>query len=111
MEIVRLMFKHLVKRNSPEPVELDITSIPGAIVALQDCSGINRTYLGKRLGMTHTQMVNLESRGKPINTALLLRLKDIAKEYSLHRLAAYFENEERLNRAHRRKNFRETTGN
>jgi transcriptional regulator with XRE-family HTH domain len=106
------MFKHINSRRTPEPDEYSLTSIQGAVFALRECSGMTMDYLSKRLGMTKTQMVNLESRGKPINSELLLRLKHLSEDYELSILAGYFDKQEILLRAHRRTKMRvETTGN
>jgi len=56
-------------------------------------------------------MVNLESRGKPVNRALLERLQTISTEYTLYRLAEYFTNQILLIQNRQRDKMRkQTTG-
>lgn len=108
MEFLRLMFKQVVSRFPKEPNEHGLTSISTALFALQECSGMHRDYLGKRLGLTRARMIHLETYGKP-NQALLERLKLIADEYGLHGLAEYFANQVLLVQAHRRKKLKQYT--
>ena len=110
MEFLRLMFKQINDRRIPEPDEQSLTSIQAAIFALRECTGMKRDYLGKRLGLTTTQMVNIESRGKPPRQALI-RLIKISEEYNLNQLANYFRNQELLFGAKRRPNIRGETTN
>ena len=109
MEFLRLMFKQINDRRIPEPDEQSLTSIPSAIFSLRECTGMSREYLAKRLGLTTTQMVNVESRGKVPRTALIHLIR-IAEEYSLEQLANYFRNQELLFGKHGRNKSRETTG-
>lgn len=111
MEFIRTMFRVIQSRHPVQPDEFGLTSISKAVYALQKCAGIDRGYLGKRLGLTHTQMVNLESRGKPISRELLQRLESISAEYSLSTLSAYFNNQFLLLQNRERAKMRkETTG-
>lgn len=110
MEFLRLMFKQIQDRRIPEPDEQSLTSISSAIFALRECTGMSREYLGKRIGLSTTQMVNVESRGKIPHTALI-RLIQIAEEYSLNQLTNYFRNQELLYGARRRTKDRGNTGN
>lgn len=109
MEFLRLMFKHINDRFPPEPIEQNLTSIPNAIFAFQECAGINRDYLAKRLGLTRAKMIHLETYGKA-NQETLTSLKVLAEEYGLSIIASYFSNQILLVQAHRRKKFKETTG-
>lgn len=95
MEFIRLMFQQINNRRIPEPNEQSLTSIQSAIYSLRECTGMSREYLGKRIGLTNTQIVNVESRGKVPHTALL-RLIQISEEYSLEQIASYFRNQELL---------------
>lgn len=111
MHFIRRMFRVIQSRHYPEPNEFSLTSIPKAVYDLQKCTGMDRGYLGKRLGLTHTQMVNLESRGKPISRDLLTRLAKIAEEYNLAVLSEYFANQNLLFQNRERIKMRkETTG-
>ena len=107
MEFLRLMFKQINDRRIPEPDEQSITSIPSAIFALRECTSMTREYLGKRLGLTTTQMVHVESRGKIPRTALVNLIR-IAEEYNLDQLANYFRNQELLFGRHGRDKTRTT---
>ena len=103
------MFKHTISRFPKQPSEHSLTSIPNAIYALQQCSGMKREYLGKRLGLTRAKMIHLETYGKAPQQ-IIIRLRDISLEYELSELARYFGNQVLLVQAHKRKKMRETTG-
>lgn len=109
MDFLRLMFKNINSRFPPEPIEQNLTSIPNAIFAFQQCAGINRDYMAKRLGLTRAKMIHLETYGKP-NQETLTSLQILAEEYGLLTISAYFSNQILLVQAHRRKKFKETTG-
>jgi len=105
MEFLRLMFQQIHNRRVPEPNEQSITSIQSAIFSLRECTGMSREYLGKRIGLSTTQMVNVESRGKlPLQS--LSRLIQISEEYNLNQLSNYFRNQELLFNASRRPKLR-----
>lgn len=111
MEFLKKAFSVIRTKFPPEPDQYSLNSISGAVYALQRCTGIDRGYLGKRLGLTHTQMVNLESRGKPVNQELLERLVFIAEDYNLPRLTEYFKNQALLIQNRKRIGMRkQTTG-
>lgn len=100
MEFLRLMFKHIQNQTHPEPDQQSITSIQSAIFALRKCTGMSREYLAKRIGLTTTQMVSVESRKKPPRPALI-RLITISEEYELFQLANYFRTQELIFGRHR----------
>lgn len=106
MNFLRLMFKQSVSHLPPQPDEYSINSISSAVFSLQKCSGMQREYLGKRLGLTRAKMIHLESYGKP-NQAILERLKLLAQEYDMDVLTRYFEKQVLLVQAHRRKKLHE----
>jgi hypothetical protein len=111
MEFLKKAFSVIRAKFPPEPDQYSLNSISSAVYILQCCAGIDRSYLGKRLGLTHTQMVNLESRGKPINRELLERLRLIAEDYNLVRLSEYFSNQILLIQNRQRGKMRkQTTG-
>jgi hypothetical protein len=109
MDFLRLMFKYTVSRFPKQPSEYSLTSISNAIFALQQCSGIKRENLCKRLGLTRAKMIHLETYGKAPQS-IIVKLKKISAEYELFELSHYFENQILLIQAHKRKSMRETTG-
>lgn len=111
MEFLKKAFSVVRTKFPPEPDQYSINTISGAVYALQRCSGIDRGYLGKRLGLTHTQMVLLESRGKPISQDLLERLSSVSEDYSLPGLSEYFRNQVLLIQNRKRMGMKkQTTG-
>lgn len=109
MDFLRLMFKYAISRFPKQPPEYSLTSVSNAIFALQQCSGMKREYLCKRLGLTRAKMIHLETYGKA-SQETVIKLKKISAEYELFELSRYFENQILLVQAHKRKGMRQTTG-
>lgn len=109
MEFLRLMFQYVATKFPKQPSETSLTSIPNAIYALQQCSGMSRDHLANRLGLTRAKMIHLETYGKAPQT-VAEKLRDIADEYELSELSSYFSNQILLVQARRRTKIRETTG-
>ena len=102
MDFLHSLFTRVTSRFPKEPdFQYSLTSISRAIFALQECSGMHRDYLAKRLGLTRAKMIHLETYGKP-NQMLLERLSRIAEEYGLPNLTEYFKNESLLVQTRRR---------
>lgn len=109
VDFPRAMFRLIHSRRIPEPEAPDINTLPGAITAFRNCTGMNREYLASRLFVTHTQLVNLESRGRPLTLELLVRLRELSHEYRLPVLETYFDKEQKLYQF-RKKMKKQTTG-
>lgn len=110
MEFLRSMFRHLHNRRTPEPDMLySGATLQSAITAFRACTAMSREYLSSRLFITHTQLVNLESRGKPLTSEILKRFCVLCREYHLPTLEEFFEKQYGILQ-HRRRMNKQTTG-
>lgn len=110
MKFIRSMFTHLQSRHATEPdVLYSGATIQSAITALRSCTGMSREYLASRLFITHTQLINLESRGKPLNPETLIRLCVLCHEFYLPGLEDFFQKHQDMI-SYRKRMSKQTTG-
>lgn len=72
------------------PVHHELNTIQAGVSAFMELSRLNRERLSKRLFMTQSQVVNLESRGKPANYQVLTRLIQLCQDYRFPELEDLF---------------------
>jgi len=70
---------------------IDIESYSGAIAMLREATGFTRDRLARYIGITSGQLIGIEIRGRPKRSADLSRLKCLAEEHELEKLAEYFD--------------------
>ena len=110
MYFLHAMFNHLRSRRVSEPDMLySGATLQSAITSFRVCTGMSREYLASRLFITHTQLVNLESRGKPLTMEVLIRFCVLCREYNLPTLEDFFQRQQDL-RQHRRPMSKQTSG-
>jgi transcriptional regulator with XRE-family HTH domain len=94
MDFYRAIFRYVQSRHIPEPDMFSVTNIQVAVSALRECSGMTYDHMANRLCLSKTQLLHLESKGRPINQTTILKLKAIALEHGLPVLADYFNRQD-----------------
>lgn len=66
-------------------------SVQHGVAVLRESTKLNHQDLAKHLLLSRSQVIQLESHGRPLTMKMLERLEHVANSYQLFQLADYFK--------------------